>query len=44
MECCREENLKITEQRDDLVVKTCSVCGRRHFEFELDKAQAWTTI
>lgn len=36
--CADEENLVTTEQLPDRTVKRCSVCGRRHFEVEVDAA------
>lgn len=40
-ECCEvEDNLVLFEQRDiGLVVKTCKVCHKRHFELSVDKAE-----
>ena len=40
-ECCEvEDNLSISEQRDiGLVVKTCKVCHKRHFELSVDKVE-----
>lgn len=38
--CCQDErNLgepEATEQREDLVVRVCKVCERRHFELAVD--------
>jgi hypothetical protein len=35
--CCKTaENLAVTEQRPDLTVKTCQVCGSRHFRLTVD--------
>jgi hypothetical protein len=32
-ECCKQSaNLTAEQRRPDLVVRTCNVCGRRHFE------------
>lgn len=39
--CAVEENLSEPERvdgREDLVVKRCRVCGRRHFELTVDPA------
>lgn len=39
-ECCEvKENLFVSEQQNGLVVKTCKVCHRRHFELSVDKAE-----
>lgn len=40
-ECCEvENNLDVFEQRDvGLVVKTCRVCHKRHFELSVDNAE-----
>lgn len=36
-ECCKQpENLKRHEERPDLVVNKCQVCGCRHFELTVD--------
>lgn len=37
-ECCQDErNLVVTERLEmDLVVRVCSVCHKRHFEFFAD--------
>lgn len=44
MECCKQENLEVIEQREDLMVYRCQVCSRRHFELSLDNAEIpWTT-
>lgn len=38
-DCCKEEsNLESTQVTEDLIVRTCQVCGCRHFEFEVDTA------
>jgi hypothetical protein len=34
--CTNPNNLRVTEQRGDLVVKTCHVCQCRHFEVTVD--------
>jgi hypothetical protein len=38
--CCEDErNLgepEQVEEREDLVVRVCQVCGRRHFEMTVD--------
>jgi hypothetical protein len=35
--CCeKEENLESKQDRPDLVIKTCKVCGCRHFELSVD--------
>lgn len=40
-ECCEvEENLAVFEQQNiGLVVKTCKICHKRHFELSVDKAE-----
>jgi len=39
-ECCsKESNLSINDAPEGIVVKICGVCGRRHFEVELDKGE-----
>lgn len=40
-ECCEvENNLSVIENCDiGLVVKTCKVCHKRHFELSVDKAE-----
>lgn len=44
MECCKEENFEVVEQREDITVKCCQVCGRRHFELLLKPGFIpWTT-
>ena len=36
-ECCtKEENLVVTEQKEDVIVRKCKVCGCRHFEVTAD--------
>jgi hypothetical protein len=36
-ECCRvEENLVPHQERPDLVIRKCTVCGCRHFELSAD--------
>lgn len=37
-DCCLEDaNLEEQDsERDDLVVRVCQVCGRRHFELNVD--------
>ena len=38
--CCqRMDNLATERKAKDLVVKTCQVCGCRHFELEVDPAK-----
>ena len=34
--CANDANLDATREREDLVVKVCRVCGRRHIEFDVD--------
>lgn len=35
--CCADErNLIVQPQTSDLVVKTCRVCDRNHYEFSVD--------
>jgi len=38
VECCQQEtNLELQPQtRKDITIKVCKVCGRRHFELEVD--------
>jgi hypothetical protein len=36
-ECCRkEENLVAHQERPDLIIRRCKVCGCRHFELSVD--------
>ena len=36
-DCCKEEtNLKAKQERSDLVVKTCKICGAKHRELTVD--------
>jgi hypothetical protein len=38
-DCCKEaDNLRVVEQRPDLTVKQCAVCGARHWEMRVDPA------
>ena len=35
--CANPDNLSDPkEEREDLVIRVCSVCGRRHFELTVD--------
>jgi hypothetical protein len=36
-DCCKQpHNLIAKKERQDLVIRVCSVCGRRHFELTVD--------
>ena len=36
-DCCRqEENQEVRQERQDLQVTTCRVCGLRQFELQVD--------
>ncbi len=36
-ECCKNpHNLGFRQLRKDLIVRQCSICGRRHFEQEVE--------
>jgi hypothetical protein len=38
-DCCKvEANLRVAEQKPDLTVKQCIVCGARHWEITVDPA------
>ncbi len=37
-DCCKkEENLIEKKEREDLIIKTCKVCGCRHFRLIAEK-------
>ena len=41
--CCEKpDNRETVEQRDDLTVQKCKVCGRRHFELTIDPVKVGT--
>lgn len=41
--CCLDQsNLSSTNPSPDLLIKTCQVCGARHFELTLDPGQLGT--
>ena len=36
-ECCKQlENLVTYQERPDLVIRRCKICGCRHFELSID--------
>lgn len=37
--CANPENRKTIEDRGDLIVQKCTVCGRRHFELTIDPVE-----
>lgn len=44
-DCCRDpENLELKDKKGDLTVHKCKVCGRRHFQLEMDAGKLTSKI
>jgi hypothetical protein len=38
-DCCKvDANLRVVEQKPDMIVRRCLVCGARHWEMMVDPA------
>ena len=42
--CAKPENLAVKQERPDVVVRTCKLCGARHTEFTVDAGKFSTKL